>query len=144
MMPKSSATMRPFGVDEEIALVHVGVKEAVVQGVAQKRLDEPAPERGRVEARAPASGSGSLSGVPSIHSIVSTSRVVRSQSIVGARNARVALEILAEFGRRRRLETEIHLHPHRARQRLDDLHRLQPARFRKQPFREPARRKTCR
>ena len=39
-----------LGVDEEIALMHVGVKEAVAQGVAQERLDQRAPELGRIEA----------------------------------------------------------------------------------------------
>ncbi len=57
---------------------------------------------------------------------------------------RVAFEVLAVFGRRRRLQAKIHLHAHRTRQRLDDLHRLQPARVRDQPLAEPARRRTCR
>ena len=34
----------PLGVDEEIALMHVGVEEAVAQRVAQERLDQ-APGR---------------------------------------------------------------------------------------------------
>ena len=85
-----------LGVDEEIALMHVGVEEAVAQGVAQEGLDQLAPERGRIEAELP-SAPGSLSGVPSIHSIVRTSRVVRSQSIFGARKSGIVGEVLAEF-----------------------------------------------
>ena len=41
----------PLGVDEEIALVHVGVEEAVAQRVAQERLNRGAAELWRVEAQ---------------------------------------------------------------------------------------------
>ena len=111
-----------FAVDEKIALMHVGVKEAVAQGVAQKRLDERARQPGGSNPRA-ASRRGSLSGVPSIHSIVSTSRVVRSQSIAGARKSGSSCRFSANSDGGRRLEAEVHLHAHRARERLDHLDR---------------------
>ena len=50
-MPKSTATSRPSIVHEQIARMHVGVEEAVADGVAQERLDHGAPERRPVEAR---------------------------------------------------------------------------------------------
>ena len=50
MMPKSMATMVAGRVDEEIALVHVGVEEAVAQRLAQERLHQPARERRQVVA----------------------------------------------------------------------------------------------
>ena len=37
MMPKSTATTWPVLVDQQVALVHVGVEEAVAHGVAQER-----------------------------------------------------------------------------------------------------------
>ncbi len=51
MMPKSTATSRPCGVDEQIARMHVGVEEAVAQRMAQEALDHRAAERRQVEAR---------------------------------------------------------------------------------------------
>ena len=44
MMPKSTATMLPVLVDEEIAGMHVGVEEAVAHGVAEEGLHQPRAE----------------------------------------------------------------------------------------------------
>ena len=51
MMPKSTATMSPAGVDEEIALMHVGVEEAVAQRVAQEGLHQPPRQQRQIVAR---------------------------------------------------------------------------------------------
>ena len=82
-------------VDEEIALMHVGVKEAVAQARGAGRSGS-APARARAD-RSPSGvrRSGSASGMPSIHSIVMTSRVVRSQSIAGARISGSSFEFSA-------------------------------------------------
>ena len=45
MMPKSTATMRPSLVDEQIAGMHIGVEEAVAHGVAQEGLHQPRADR---------------------------------------------------------------------------------------------------
>ena len=73
-------------VDEQVAGMHVGVKEAVAQRVAQEGLDHRAAERRQIEALGFERGAV-VSGVPSIHSSVSTSRAVRSQSTVGTRKS---------------------------------------------------------
>ena len=51
-----------LGVDEKIALVHVGVEEAVAQGVAQERLDQRARQRWRIEPEFGRDAPGSASG----------------------------------------------------------------------------------
>ena len=48
-MPKSTATMRPSFVDEEIALMHVGVEEPVAQRGAQKSLNQGARQRAGIK-----------------------------------------------------------------------------------------------
>ena len=74
MMPKSTATISwPSRIDEQIARMHVGVEEAVAQRVAQEASGSPrAPSCRQVEPVA-SSAARSCSGVPSIHSSVSTS-----------------------------------------------------------------------
>ena len=52
MMPKSTRDDAPLRIDEQIALMHVGVKEAVAQGVAQEGLDQAAPQRRRIKSGA--------------------------------------------------------------------------------------------
>ena len=73
----------PLRVDEEIALMHVGVEEAVAQRMAQERLDQRRAELRRIESELGERDRDRTAATPSIHSIVSTSRVVRSQSIFG-------------------------------------------------------------
>jgi hypothetical protein len=88
MMPKSTATSRPVLVDEQVARVHVGVEEAVAQRVPQEILDHRAAEIfGRSIPAQPRAWRDRSAATPSIHSIVSTSRLVRSQSTVGTRNS---------------------------------------------------------
>ena len=103
MMPKSTATMLAVGVDEQIARMHVGVEEAVAQRVAQEGLDHRAAEL--LAGRSPLASSlaRSVSGVPSIHSSVSTS--ARGAVPVDRRHAeiRIVLGVLAPSRRARRL-----------------------------------------
>ena len=125
--------MRPVGVDEEIALMHVGVKEAVVQGVPEKGLDQPAPERGRIEAEAREQrGIGHRRAVDPLHRQDFARRAVP----VDLRRAKFGIvsEILGKFRRRRRLEAEIHLHPHGAGERIDDVDEPKPAQIRVHAF----------
>ena len=94
MMPKSTATRRP-AVDEQIALVHVGVKEAVPQRRAQEGPDEVAGQRGG--SRPPRSDArGSASGTPSTIPSSCTRGSVRSQS-TAARESRVPSWVLRHF-----------------------------------------------
>ena len=80
--------------------------------MAQERLKQGAR---RVSARSrPASCSAAIleSAIPSIHSRVSTSRVVRSQSTRRDPEVGIARDIFAEFAGGCGLEPEIHLHAH--------------------------------
>ena len=114
-MPKSTATSWPSRVDEQIARMHVGVEEAVAQRVAQEGLDHAC---GRAPAgRSPRASSAarSCSGVPSIHSSVSTS--ARGAVPVDRRHAevRIVLGVLRHLGERGGLEPQVHLERDRAR-----------------------------
>ena len=50
MMPKSTATSRRLPVDEQVALVHVSMEEAVAHRVAQEALDDDGAKLGKVVA----------------------------------------------------------------------------------------------
>ena len=67
--------------------------------------------------------------MPSIHSIVSTLWVVRSQSTVGHAKIRIVAGVLRHLGQRGRFQPQIHLHRDRARHGVDDLDQPQPPRF---------------
>ena len=97
--------------------------------MAQERLDDDAAKVGQVVALG-GERRTSESATPSTHSRVSTSLAVRSQSI--CRHAKIGVfgAVFGEFRGRRRLEAEIHLHLDAARQRVDDLDRLQAANVR--------------
>ena len=119
-MPKSTATMRPPRVDEQVALVHVGVEEAVAhaRGAGRFGLHQRAGEQGPVMA-APCRMLGDVrqAWMPSIHSRVSTPLAVRSQSIDGhVRKSMVGRETFSfEFGARRRgFQAKIHLQAQRS------------------------------
>ena len=79
--------------------------------------------------------------MPSIHSIVSTSCVVRSQSTAGTRKSASSRDIFGEFAGGRGLEPEIHLHAHRACERIDDLDGLEAPQPRQRGVRRNGRRK---
>ena len=117
-----------LAVAEQVALMHVGVKEAVAHGVAQKRLDDDAPEVREV-------GAGLLQTVD-IGQRNPVDPFERQHVLGGAvpidawhAEFRVARAVFGEFGRGRRLQPEIHFHPHRARQGVHDLDGAQAAGF---------------
>ena len=78
MMPKSTATMRPCVVDEQIALMHVGVEKAVAHGMAQEGLHQPRAERLHVVAGGRKRRRGRRSGCR--RSIRASARAARSAS----------------------------------------------------------------
>ena len=128
MMPKSTAAMRPAHRRRDFPDAcrhersHRGGRGAGTSGSARaqaRRGSKPSSSR----------RSGSASGTPSIHSMVITSRVVRSQSIAGARMSGSSWRILGKFRRRSRFETKIHLHPNGPRQRLHHLNGLAAGAF---------------
>ena len=128
-MPKSTAISRPLVVDEQIPRMHVGVKEAVAQRVAQKGLDQRAGELRQVEALGLRARARSDSGVASIHSSVSTSLAVRSQSTVGTRKSGSSLVFSAisesaAASRRKSISTVTE-----RRKRVDHLDEPQPPRL---------------
>ena len=121
-------------VDQQIALVHVGMKEAVAHGVAQERAQHRQTERAADRGPPPPAASRSAIGMPSIHSIVSTR--LRRALPVDARHAetrssdRPSRDVLGHLRDGGRLEPQIHLELGRALQRVDDGHRPQPPRRR--------------
>ena len=125
-MPKSTAVRRPSGVDEQIALMHVGVEETVAHGVTQEGLDDDAAKVLQVVALG-----GERVDVGERDAI----HPFEGQHLPGGavpvdpRHAKIHVfgAIFGEFRRRRRLQAKIHLHFDRARQRVDDLDRPQAA-----------------
>ena len=77
----------PLVVDEQVALVHVGMEEAVAHGVAEERAQDREAECLEVEAGGIERCAMSEIGMPSIHSTVSTRLAVRFQSTSGTREA---------------------------------------------------------
>jgi hypothetical protein len=87
MMPNRRRRDGRLGIDEEIPRVHVGVKEAVAERLAQKGLNEHAPEPYKSK---PACLEFRLivERNASTHSVVSTRRAVRSQLTAWGRGSR--------------------------------------------------------
>ena len=111
MMPKSTGTRSPFGVDEDVAGVHVGVEEAVAEHLLEEAL-------GGACARI---RSGSK---PAAISAVALVRGDAADPLQGQHPARGALpvdprhakalvlgEVLGELRGGRRLEPQVHLEP---------------------------------
>ena len=128
MMPKSTATSRRVIVDEQIARMHVGVKEAVAQRVAEKCLDQRAGELRQVEALG--------DETCAVRQRRGVDPFQRQDFLGGAipidrRHAeiRIVLGVLGHFRERRRLEAEIHFDRDRAAQRVDDFDEPQPPRL---------------
>ena len=137
-MPKSTATILPCLVDEEIPLVHVGVKEAVAQRMAEEGLDQRPGERARIVAeRRQAVRVGERNSLDPLHRHDFAGRAVP----VDRRrpDVRIVPRVFGELRRSRGLEPEIHLHPHRSRESLDDLDEAQAAHLRRDPLGEPRR-----
>ena len=87
MMPKSTATSRPSASMNKLPGCMSAWKKPSRKAWRRKLWITVRPSAGRSKPLA-ASVARSLSGVPSIHSSVSTSRAVRSQSTVGTRKSR--------------------------------------------------------
>ena len=123
-------------VDEQISRMHVGVKEAVAQRVAQECLDQHAAEFRQVETfRHKAGAVGQRRGVDPFqgqHFLGGAVPVDRRHAEI-----RIVLGVLGHFRERRRLEAEIHLDHDRAAQRLDHFDETEPPCFRRKIFGVP-------
>ena len=126
-------------IDEEIALVHVGVEEAVAQRLAQERLHQPPGDERQVVA-----GGLQRLRVGELDALdpVEGQHVARRQVPFHRRHAEalVAGGELGHLGERGGLEAEVHLDLHRARQRIDHRHRPEPPRSRVDALDQPRRR----
>ncbi len=126
-------------VDEQIARMHVGVKKAVAQCMAEKGLDQRAGELGQVEALGEqARPIGQRRRVDPFQ---------REHFLGGAvpidgrhPEIRIVLGVLRHFGERRRFEAEIHLDHDGTPQSVDHFDEPQPPRFGGQVLRRGARR----
>ncbi len=97
-MPKSTRDDGAVRLDEQIAGMHVGMEEAVAQRVAQEGLDEVGGDRLEIVAGGASAATSDIL-MPSIHSSVSTSRPVRTQSTDGHAEAGIVLGVLAKLGK---------------------------------------------
>ena len=128
MMPKSTATMRPSASTNRLPGCMSAWKKPSRSAWRRKVWISARPSAGRSSPRA-ASAARSVSGVPSIHSSVSTSRAVRSQSTVGTRKSGSSLVFSRISEMRGGFEPQVHLDRDRARQRVDHLDQAQPPRL---------------
>ncbi len=85
MMPKSTGTRSPCGVDEDVAGVHVGVEEAVAEHLLEEDLGRLRAGSGPGRSPAAIRASRSSEAIPLTRSRVSTRRAVRCQSTRGTR-----------------------------------------------------------
>ena len=127
-MPKSTAASRPSRRQEQIAGVHVGVKETVAHRMAQEGLDQGAAETRQIRARAPQGlDIGQRNAVDPFqrHDFAGAAVPIdlRHQKIV------VAMGVFGEFRRRGGLKPEIHLDLDRAGQSVDHADRIEPLRL---------------
>ena len=134
MMPKSTATRRPSSSTNRLPGCMSAWKKPSRSAWRRKLWITLRPSAGRSKPLA-ASAAWSLSGVPSIHSSVSTSRAVRSQSTAGTRKPASSRVFSRHFGKRGRFQPEIHFHRHRAGERRHRFDRAQALRFERQAFR---------
>ena len=123
-MPKSTATMSPFGVDEQVSLMHVGVEEAVAERVAEERLDEARGEQLPVMA-----GGGDRVEIGELDPVDPFERqdVPGGEIPFDLRNAKAAVAGggLGHFRQGRGFQAEVHLDRHRAGEGVDDGDGLQ-------------------
>ena len=115
-------------VDEQISRMHVGVKEAVAQRVAEKCLDQRAGELRQIETLGSQPRAvGQRRGVDPFqrqHFLGGAVPIDRRHAEI-----RIVLGVLGHLRERRRLEAEIHLDHDRAPQRLDHFDEPQPPRL---------------
>ena len=133
MMPKSTATSRPASSRNRLPGCMSAWKKPSRSAWRRKLWITLRPRSGRSTCDC-SSRAWSFSAMPSIHSIVSTLWVVRSQSTVGTRKSGSSRGVLRHLGHRGRFQPQIHLHRDRARHRVDDFDQPQPARFRRMRF----------
>ncbi len=114
-------------VDEQVALVHVGVEEAVPHRVREETAEHDEAERLEIVAvRAQRARDRRSARRRSSPSSARASPCASSRR--RAREALVGLQVLRHLGDRRAFETEIHLELGRAGEVLDHGHGLQAAR----------------
>ena len=106
--------------------MHVGMKEAVANGMAQEALDDEIAQRHGDRGHARASAGTSERGVPSIHSRVRTCRAVRAQSTRGTRKPGSSFDIARHFGNGRGFHAKVKFELHRLRKRVDGSDGTQP------------------
>ncbi len=108
--------------------MHVGVEEAVPDGVAQEGLDHRPAEGLRV---VPGRHDGGAVVEADALDPFAGEDVAGRQLPVGLRHTeiRVALRVLGQLGHRGRFEPEVHLHHHRAGEDLHHFARAQALRF---------------
>ncbi len=105
-------------IDEQVPGMHVGMEEAVADRMLQEGLDHDPPQRRQVVA-------GGLQRLdirqPDPVDPLVDQHLACGQLPIGLGHAEigVVLGVLGEFRQRGGLEPQIHLHRHRARQRLD-------------------------
>ena len=135
MMPKSTATTLARLVDQQVALVHVGVEEAVAHGVAQEGAQDGEAQRLQVEAGGAQRGvirdRDAVDPFQRQHALAS----VRRQSTSGTRKppspgAAVAGDVVGHLGDGGGLEAHVHLDLDGVRQRVDHGDGPQPPRRR--------------
>ncbi len=120
-------------VEEQIAGVHVGMKEAVAQRVAQETLDHLAPEFRQIDLRLLETRMiAQRDAVDPFH----RQHIMRGPVPVdgGDAKVRIVAGVLRHLGQRGSFQPQIHLDRHRARHRIDDLDQPQPPRFSKVGF----------
>ena len=129
MMPKSTATSWPSSSTNRLPGCMSAWKKPSRSAWRRKLWITVRAEPGRSKPLA-VSASWSASGVPSIHSSVSTSRAVRSQSTAGMRKSASSLVFSAISEAAAASSRKSISIAHRARQRLHHLDQAQPLRFR--------------
>ena len=118
----------PLVVDEQIARMHVGMKEAVAQRVAQEGLDQRARELRQIEALGDEPGAvRQRRGVDPFQ----RQYVFGGAVPIHRRHAkiRIVFGVLGHFRERRRFQAEIHLDRDRAAQGVDHFDQPQPPRL---------------
>ena len=119
-----------FVIDEQVAGMHVGVKETVAQGVPQKTLDHIAAERSQIEAlrfkRPVVTQADAIDPFQGEHLAGGAVPVDNGHAEVG-----VFAGIFRNLGGRGGFEPEIHFNCDRAGERRHHFDQPQPARFRR-------------
>ncbi len=116
--------------------MHVGVEKSVAQRVAQEGLNEIGRDEVQI---VPCGGDGGNVGeLDAVHPFHGHAVAARQFPVDGGNaEARIADGVLADLGKGRRLEAQIHLDARRLRQRVDHRDRPEPPHRRHMLFHEP-------